>query len=92
MSEQSWRRGTKLALNSEQDPTFCEDWGGKMTTGRQNQETGTRKRFYFRPEIREVKLRPEEAVLGACKRTGDMTGPTPANCGFPLTPCSEIKT
>ena len=34
---------------------------------------------YRKPEIRQVPLRPEEAVLGNCKITGS-SGPATANC------------
>ena len=50
----------------------------------QNQ-TGEQKKPYVKPEVNEVELRPEEAVLGACKKAS-AAGPlqvacnTPANC------------
>ena len=34
---------------------------------------------YSRPEVRQVPLRPEEAVLGGCK-TGASSGPAQATC------------
>jgi len=37
---------------------------------------------YNKPQIQEVPLRPEEAVLGGCK-TGSKSGPTQAKCTFP---------
>jgi len=50
-------------------------------------ENGQReeKRPYTKPQIQEVPLRPDEAVLGNCK-TGAVSGPaqhrctTPSNC------------
>ena len=41
---------------------------------------------YAKPQIQEVPLRPEEAVLGACK-TGSISGPAQGICTFPST-CS----
>jgi hypothetical protein len=40
---------------------------------------GSGKRPYSRPEVRRVKMRPEEAVLGGCK-TNMIAGPGNANC------------
>jgi len=37
------------------------------------------KKPYKKPEVRQVKLRPEEALLGFCKTTGSY-GPATANC------------
>ena len=47
-----------------------------------------RKRAYQKPELTQVSLKPEEAVLGICK-TSTTTGPgqskctVPANCSTP---------
>ena len=38
------------------------------------------KRSYTKPAVKRVPLRPEEAVLGACKVSGSF-GPTAVNCG-----------
>ncbi len=46
------------------------------------------KKPYVKPEIREVPLRPEEAVLGACK-TSSRSGPAQVRCSFP-TSCSSL--
>lgn len=35
---------------------------------------GARKRPYTKPKLRRVELRPEEAVLGACKSSGGTVG------------------
>jgi hypothetical protein len=43
---------------------------------------------YVKPQIQEVPLRPEEAVLGACKTSG-RSGPAQFRCGFP-TSCSSL--
>jgi hypothetical protein len=50
------------------------------------------KKPYVRPEIRQVPLKPEEAVLGLCKQTG-IAGPgLPSGnaCGYGVSPCSSI--
>ncbi len=38
------------------------------------------KKPYLKPELRQVPLRPEEAVLGNCKLSG-VSGPAAADCG-----------
>ena len=48
---------------------------GRETTG---------KRTYAEPTLTEVLLRPEEAVLGACKITGT-NGPLQGSCTSPAT-------
>ncbi len=40
------------------------------------------KKTYSKPVIREVKLRPEEAVLGNCKISGG-AGPLQSSCDTP---------
>ena len=40
----------------------------------------TRKR-YVKPEMKQVDLTPEEAVLGACKNSGH-SGPASPTCNF----------
>lgn len=45
------------------------------------------RRPYRKPAITQVSLRPEEAVLGACK-TMSVGGPGQGTCGFPA-PCSS---
>jgi hypothetical protein len=46
------------------------------------------KRPYVKPEVKQVPLRPEEAVLGFCKNTGGY-GPTATGCK-PLGNCSGM--
>jgi hypothetical protein len=46
------------------------------------------RRSYAKPAMKRVALRPEEAVLGACKVTG-MFGPTAGNCK-PVGNCSGV--
>ena len=38
---------------------------------------------YCKPQITQVVLRPEEAVLGACKRGSSQSGPGQPRCNFP---------
>ncbi len=58
---QRCRYSTKLALAV--GDVGDEFWVGlKMTNGKKKQ--------YERPELTKVSLRPEEAVLGACKISG----------------------
>ncbi len=46
------------------------------------------RRTYVRPEITRVPLKPEEAVLGACKTAG-VGGPVSSDCTVPVG-CSTI--
>ncbi|HME44785.1 MAG TPA: hypothetical protein VKF36_16970 [Syntrophorhabdales bacterium] len=50
-------------------------------------EAKGQKKPYVKPHIREVELRPEEAVLGACKRS-TVAGPLQATCNGPPSACS----
>jgi hypothetical protein len=51
-------------------------------------EKEVEKKPYEKPEIRQVELRPEEAVLGNCK-TGVSAGPGSGTCNTPG-PCSSL--
>jgi hypothetical protein len=42
--------------------------------GKSNKESAKEKKPYQKPEVREVPLRPEEAVLGGCKTVGGGAG------------------
>jgi hypothetical protein len=42
-------------------------------------ETKPGKKPYLKPEVKEVQLKPEEAVLGNCKTSGS-AGPDGGNC------------
>jgi hypothetical protein len=59
-----------------------------MDNGNVNDKREATKRPYTKPQIQEVPLRPDEAVLGNCK-TGSVSGPaqhrcdTPSNCSSP---------
>jgi hypothetical protein len=47
-----------------------------------------KKKPYVKPEVKSVTLRPEEAVLAACK-TGAISGPGQLTCALPA-PCSSL--
>jgi hypothetical protein len=51
---------------------------------RQAHNTKGRKKPYVKPELKQVQLRPEEAVLAACK-TAVSAGALQAQCTTPLT-------
>ncbi len=55
-----------------------------MKTKQEEQE----KRPYKKPELMQVPLRPEEAVLGNCKMSGG-GGPGQGTCTSPV-PCSAV--
>jgi hypothetical protein len=44
---------------------------------------------YAKPSMKRVHLKPEEAVLGACKSSAQY-GPVTAGCGSAGVPCSAI--
>lgn len=48
----------------------------------------TAKKQYSKPEVIEVSLRPEEAVLGSCK-TKRISGPGQGACSVPSS-CSSL--
>ena len=54
-------------------------------------EPTNEKREYAKPEIKQVALRPDEAVLGACKASTGAggSGPGGGNCRTPV-PCSSL--
>ena len=54
-------------------------------------EPNGEKRAYVKPEIKQVELRPDEAVLGACKASSGAggSGPGGGNCRTPV-PCSSL--
>ena len=47
-----------------------------------------KKRAYHKPELVQVPLRPEEAVLGNCKNSAS-SGPIKSRCLTPLPACSS---
>lgn len=48
-------------------------------SNRHEKDAGRPKKPYTKPEVKQVPLRPEEAVLGACKISGT-GGPDGADC------------
>jgi hypothetical protein len=44
---------------------------------------------YTKPEVQQVALRAEEAVLGSCK-TANTSGPGQARCSGPPSACSSL--
>jgi hypothetical protein len=58
-----------------------------MSAAPGREKTATR-HSYAKPEMKRVHLKPEEAVLGACKAAGKF-GPTAGNCK-PLGNCSGL--
>jgi hypothetical protein len=53
-----------------------------------NDRRGDTKKPYTKPQIQEVPLRPDEAVLGACK-TAAVSGPAQHRCNSPKG-CSSL--
>ena len=56
--------------------------------GKLDKEPEIKKKTYVRPELRKVMLKPEEAVLGACKNSA-AHGPIQTRCSSPA-PCSVM--
>jgi hypothetical protein len=54
----------------------------------QSDERDTKKKPYAKPDVSQVTLRPEEAILGSCK-TGGTSGPGQAKCSVPSA-CSSL--
>ncbi|MGQ9645212.1 MAG: hypothetical protein ACUVWO_01575 [Thermodesulfobacteriota bacterium] len=49
---------------------------------RHENDAGRPKKPYVKPEVKQVQLKPEEAVLGGCKTSGKF-GPVVNNCSVP---------
>jgi hypothetical protein len=49
---------------------------------RKKQGERVQKKPYTKPEVKQVQLKPEEAVLGGCKITGQF-GPAISTCSIP---------
>jgi len=43
-------------------------------SGRDEKDAGRPKKPYVKPEVKQIQLRPEEAVLGVCKTTTEAAG------------------
>ncbi len=50
---------------------------------------GTTRKAYTRPTLKQVPLRPEEAVLGGCKVAGQSGRNIGGSCSIP-TNCNEL--
>ena len=55
--------------------------GGDLMKDRSEKSRGQPRKPYSKPEVRQIPLRPEEAVLGGCK-SGASSGPVQATCNF----------
>ena len=51
-------------------------------SSRRRQGERIQKKPYAKPEVKQVQLKPEEAVLGGCKVSGQF-GPATNNCSIP---------
>jgi hypothetical protein len=60
-------------------------------TERRKEDGGCPKRPYVKPEIKQVQLKPEEAVLGGCKTTTN-AGPARITCDFGVGNCRAMGT
>ncbi len=58
-----------------------------MTKNSQDEAKG--KKAYEKPQVKQVVLKPEEAVLGACKTT-TVAGPAQSRCNNGGLRCSTI--
>jgi hypothetical protein len=61
---------------------FVAGKGGKEVKDNLEKSSGRRKKPYVRPELKQVQLKPEEAVLGFCKTTS-IFGPGVSGCNTP---------
>ncbi len=60
----------------------------KSTPRAERRSARSAKKPYVRPEMQQVSLRPEEAVLGGCKVAGSLGAGQPT-CHAPA-PCSAL--
>ena len=60
----------------------------KSTPRAERRSARSAKKPYVKPEMKQVALRPEEAVLGGCKVSGT-GGPDQPTCHAPA-PCSAL--
>ena len=59
-----------------------------MDEARSTDQADGPKRPYAKPQIQEVPLRPEEAILGGCK-TASVSGPAQKKCNQPAS-CAAL--
>ena len=60
------------------DVGIIDDADGSRMNHELNEGEG--KKLYVPPQVTEISLRPEEAVLGHCKIAGGGGGPSPPTC------------
>jgi hypothetical protein len=61
-------------------------------SGRREKDARRPKKPYTKPEVKQVSLKPEEAVLGGCKTASTVNSanhPAPNTCASPIA-CSAI--
>ena len=71
------------------DKTKIKERGVVKIKNNQENNEQKKKKPYVKPEVKQVPLKPEEAVLGSCKLS-TFTGPGGSNCGIPVDPCSAV--
>lgn len=54
--------------------------GKEAKMNKLNQNKGQPKKPYMKPEVKQVPLRPEEAMLGSCKHSTLGGGPSHVTC------------
>ena len=66
----------------------CGEYWIKIDLGRKLEKDDVQqlRKPYTKPELRRIQLRPEEAVLGACKTSGTSGPGGMGNCA-PVGPC-----
>jgi hypothetical protein len=62
----------------------------KKMNERRKKDARRPKKPYTKPEVKQVQLRPEEAVLAVCKLPGQY-GPTAMGCKIGPQPCFATK-
>jgi hypothetical protein len=61
-------------------------------TSRHEKDARGPKKPYVKPEVKQVSLKPEEAVLGGCKTASTVNSanhPAPNTCSIPIA-CSAV--
>jgi hypothetical protein len=59
--------------------------------GAKKADVGKGKKPYLKPEVQQVQLKPEEAVLGGCK-TSSAAGPARVTCDAGVGICRALGT
>ena len=79
---QQRRRGRVLERRVPELQLTLNGQETEITMNDESQSERTAKRAYQKPELTQVSLKPEEAVLAVCKIAG-RSGPAQARCTFP---------